>query len=70
MKAQAEPCEIGEIIGKRIYSYKPRKCKRKDCKTILNSYHDGKYCHAHESAEIIKKSLSNPFIGISKFCKR
>lgn len=63
-------CEIGDIVGKKIYSYKPRKCKKTNCKTILNSYHEGKFCHAHESEEIIRQSLSKPYIGISKFCKR
>lgn len=51
-------CEVGDITGKPIQVRKRRKCKKSKCKTILNSYHYGEYCHAHERSETSKLAMS------------
>lgn len=40
--------EVGDMMGRPRQRIKPKRCKFKGCKTTLNSYHSGRYCHVHE----------------------
>lgn len=60
-------CEIGDMSGKPRQSYRIRRCKIHGCKTVLNSYHKGKYCHVHEQGVFYELQKTRPLISPKHF---
>ena len=67
MKNHAEVCEIGDMLGRKIVSLKPRRCKHPKCRTLLHQYHRSRYCHAHESIEMLKNNKFKYEFKLEKF---